>query len=119
MDLAGQKRAAGQYHRRCVETQPCLGNRATHAVGDAAIDLVLDAYDKANAVKPITGRRWSIEHLDDFWKAIWDYYHIEASPPPTAVLGKRTMPGADWFPGAKLNWAQHILRNEKPGVRPG
>jgi predicted amidohydrolase YtcJ len=35
---------------------------ATHAVGDAAIDLVLDAYDKAHAVKPITGRRWSIEH---------------------------------------------------------
>jgi acetoacetyl-CoA synthetase len=61
-------------------------------------------------------RAWSIEHLDDFWKAIWDYYKIEASTPPTAVLGKRTMPGADWFPGSKLNWAQHILRNEKPGA---
>ena len=35
---------------------------ATHAVGDAAIDLVLDTYEKAHAVKPITGRRWSIEH---------------------------------------------------------
>jgi predicted amidohydrolase YtcJ len=35
---------------------------ATHAVGDAAIDLVLDAYDKAHAAKPISGRRWSIEH---------------------------------------------------------
>jgi predicted amidohydrolase YtcJ len=35
---------------------------ATHAVGDAAIDLVLNAYEKANADRPIAGRRWSIEH---------------------------------------------------------
>ena len=35
---------------------------ATHAVGDAAIDLVLNAYEKANAERSITGRRWSIEH---------------------------------------------------------
>ena len=35
---------------------------ATHAVGDAAIDLVLNAYEKANAERPIVGRRWSIEH---------------------------------------------------------
>ena len=35
---------------------------ATHAVGDAAIDLVLNAYERANARKPITARRWSIEH---------------------------------------------------------
>jgi len=60
-------------------------------------------------------RRWSLEHLDDFWQAIWDYFEIEASAQPTAVLGKRTMPGAEWFPGAKLNYAQHILRNERPG----
>ena len=35
---------------------------ATHAVGDAAMDLVLDTYERANARKAITGRRWSIEH---------------------------------------------------------
>ena len=60
-------------------------------------------------------RRWSLDHLDDFWQSIWDYFNIEASTPPSAVLGKRTMPGAEWFPGSKLNYAQHILRNEKPG----
>ncbi len=59
-------------------------------------------------------RQWSVDHLDDFWQAVWDYFDIEASSPPSAVLGKRTMPGADWFPGAKLNYAQHILRHEKP-----
>jgi len=61
-------------------------------------------------------RRWSVEHIDDFWQAVWDFYHIDASTPPTTVLGKRTMPGADWFPGAKLNYAQHILRHELPGT---
>ena len=61
-------------------------------------------------------RRWSLDHLDDFWQAAWDYFDIDASSPPTAVLGKRTMPGAQWFPGSTLNYAQHILRNEKPGT---
>jgi len=61
-------------------------------------------------------RRWSLDHLDDFWQAAWDYFDIEASSPPSAVLGKRTMPGAQWFPGSTLNYAQHILRNEKPGT---
>ena len=60
-------------------------------------------------------RRWSLDHLDDFWQSIWDYFEIEASTPPTSVLGKRTMPGAEWFPSARLNYAQHVLRNEKPG----
>ncbi|MGH3189778.1 MAG: acetoacetate--CoA ligase [Streptosporangiaceae bacterium] len=59
--------------------------------------------------------RWSVTDLDGFWQAIWDYCGIEASAPPTAVLGRRTMPGADWFPGARLNYAQHVLRNERPG----
>src|ERR1700745_794951 len=55
--------------------------------------------------------RWSVTDLDGFWQAVWDYCGIEASTPPTAVLGRRTMPGADWFPGARLNYAEHILRH--------
>ena len=59
--------------------------------------------------------RWSVTDLDAFWQAVWDYCGIEASAPPTAVLGRRTMPGADWFPGARLNYAQHVLRREQAG----
>jgi len=59
--------------------------------------------------------RWSVTDLDGFWQAVWDYCGIEASAPPTAVLGRRTMPGAEWFPGARLNYAQHVLRRERPG----
>jgi acetoacetyl-CoA synthetase len=58
--------------------------------------------------------RWSVTDLDGFWQAVWDYCGIETSAPPTAVLGRRTMPGADWFPGARLNYAQHVLRRERP-----
>ena len=58
---------------------------------------------------------WSVTDLDGFWQAVWDYCGIEASARPTAVLGIRTMPGADWFPGARLNYAQHVLRRERPG----
>jgi len=59
--------------------------------------------------------RWSVTDLDGFWRAVWDYCGIEASAPPTAVLGRGTMPGAEWFPGARLNYAQHVLRREQPG----
>jgi acetoacetyl-CoA synthetase len=59
--------------------------------------------------------RWSVTDLDGFWQAVWDYCGIEASVRPAAVLGRRTMPGADWFPGARLNYAQHVLRNERAG----
>jgi acetoacetyl-CoA synthetase len=42
---------------------------------------------------------WSVTDLDGFWQAVWDYCGVEASAPPAAVLGRRTMPGAEWFPG--------------------
>jgi len=58
---------------------------------------------------------WSVTDLDGFWQAVWDYCGIEASAPPDRVLGRRAMPGADWFPGARLNYAQHVLRREVPG----
>lgn len=59
--------------------------------------------------------RWSVTELEEFWQAIWEYFGVESSEPHSRVLGKRTMPGAEWFPGARLNYAQHVLRNERPG----
>jgi acetoacetyl-CoA synthetase len=59
--------------------------------------------------------RWSVEDLEGFWGALWDYFHIEASVPYERVLGKRSMPGAEWFPGARLNYARHVLRGERSG----
>jgi len=59
--------------------------------------------------------RWSVEDLEGFWQALWDYFHIDSSAPHRRVLGRRGMPGAEWFPGARLNYAQHVLRREPSG----
>lgn len=54
---------------------------------------------------------WSVNNLEDFWASQWEYFHIKASKPYNAVLLERSMPGAKWFPGAELNYAEHVFRN--------
>jgi acetoacetyl-CoA synthetase len=54
--------------------------------------------------------RWSVDELEDFWASIWEYFDVQASAPYERVLGRREMPGAQWFPGARLNYAQHVFR---------
>jgi acetoacetyl-CoA synthetase len=60
--------------------------------------------------------RWSIEDLEGFWQAIWDFFEVQSSAPYQGVLTDRRMPGAQWFPGARLNYAQHALRHERPNA---
>ncbi len=59
--------------------------------------------------------RWSVTDLESFWGALWDYLAVEASAPYARVLGRRAMPGAEWFPGARLNYAENVLRPERGG----
>ncbi|SMY04332.1 acetoacetyl-CoA synthetase [Brevibacterium aurantiacum] len=54
--------------------------------------------------------RWSVDDLDGFWGAVWDFFDVIADEPYTEVLADRSMPGATWFPGARLNYAEHALR---------
>ena len=53
--------------------------------------------------------RWSVDSLEDFWASIWDRFEILASAPYERVLAERTMPGARWFEGAELNFAENLL----------
>ena len=53
--------------------------------------------------------RWSVEDLEGFWGALWDFYEIRAHAPYERVLASRAMPGAQWFSGARLNYAEHLL----------
>ena len=46
---------------------------------------------------------WSTTDLPGFWGAVWDYFGLQSPEPPTTVLGQRDMPGAQWFPGTRLN----------------
>ncbi|MDH3398579.1 MAG: acetoacetate--CoA ligase, partial [Acidimicrobiia bacterium] len=61
---------------------------------------------------------WSVSDLDGFWGSLWEYFEIIAHTPYQAVIGNRTMPGAEWFPGATLNYAEHALqrRDDHPAV---
>ena len=60
--------------------------------------------------------RWSVENLEEFWESIWDHFNVRASAPYERVLGSRTMPGAEWFPGARLNFAEHVFLDRDPGA---
>ena len=60
--------------------------------------------------------RWSATDLEAFWQSLWDYFKVESSAPHERVLASRQMPGAKWFPGTRLNYAQHALRYERPNT---
>jgi len=51
--------------------------------------------------------RWSVDDLEGFWASIWDHFGVRGAY--DRVLGSREMPGAEWFPGAELNYAEHML----------
>ncbi|WP_330271615.1 acetoacetate--CoA ligase [Lentzea sp. NBC_00516] len=53
---------------------------------------------------------WSVSDLEGFWGAIASYFDVRFHTPPSRVLGSTEMPGAEWFPGATLNYAEHALR---------
>jgi acetoacetyl-CoA synthetase len=81
--------------------------RATSQVGRfldwlaAERGVVLDDYDELFA--------WSVDDLEGFWLAIWDFLGVRTHAPYERVLSERVMPGAKWFEGALLNYAEHMV----------
>ncbi|CAI8991066.1 acetoacetate--CoA ligase [Pseudomonas chlororaphis] len=61
--------------------------------------------------------QWSIEQREAFWQAIVDFFDVEFHAPPSAVLIEgSSMPAAQWFPDATLNFAEHLLKRRDDGV---
>jgi acetoacetyl-CoA synthetase len=58
--------------------------------------------------------RWSVTDLDGFWGSIWDFFGVQGTY--DQVLTERRMPGAAWFPGAEVNYAEHLFRGKDPGA---
>lgn len=54
---------------------------------------------------------WSVTELEDFWETIWEFFDLQSSAPYTSVLDQRIMPGAKWFEGARINFADQTLRH--------
>ena len=64
--------------------------------------------------------RWSVEHLDQFWAEVADWSGVLPGVPDDRVLTRREMPGAEWFPGTAVNFAEQALRFARDGaVDPG
>ncbi|MDG6901733.1 MAG: acetoacetate--CoA ligase [Nitrososphaerota archaeon] len=59
--------------------------------------------------------RWSVDNLEEFWQSIWDYFRIRSEGSYRRVLSSRRMPGAKWFEGARLNFAEHVFAGRRKG----
>jgi acetoacetyl-CoA synthetase len=58
---------------------------------------------------------WSIAEPERFWRSVWDWTGVSAHTDAEQVLAERSMPGARWFPGARLNYAENLLREALHG----
>ena len=56
---------------------------------------------------------WSVAEIDRFWESIWRFCEVKPSRSYTHVLGRREMPGAEWFLGARLNFGEHLFRHRR------
>ncbi|MGH8274677.1 MAG: AMP-binding protein, partial [Gammaproteobacteria bacterium] len=54
--------------------------------------------------------RWSAEHREKFWPLVWNFFDVKAAQGWDTVLTNDVMPGAKWFEGARLNFAENLLR---------
>ncbi|MFI1971889.1 acetoacetate--CoA ligase [Streptomyces cinnamoneus] len=84
------------------------------------------AADRHGAPAPLPGdpaasyaalHRWSVDELETFWQAVTEWCDVRFTAPYERVLADRAMPGARWFPGATLNYAEHALRTAQDPAR--
>lgn len=72
-------------------------------------DLTFNAYNELH--------RWSVESIPDFWRAVWDFCEIRASCPYDRVVEDLDrFPGARWFPGSRLNFAENLLNRRDDAI---
>lgn len=81
--------------------------RATSEIGaylawlERSRGLSFDGYDDLH--------RWSVDDLEGFWGSVAEYFGVRFRTPPERVLAERVVRGANWFPGATLNYAEHMV----------
>lgn len=57
--------------------------------------------------------KWSVNELEEFWASVWDFCEVKAFRKYDQVLESRQMPGAKWFTGSRVNYAENILKNNQ------
>jgi acetoacetyl-CoA synthetase len=59
---------------------------------------------------------WSVDELESFWTAIVEYFDVRFEVPGDGVIDAMRMPGAKWFPGSRVSYAEHIFRGKDPAA---
>jgi acetoacetyl-CoA synthetase len=59
--------------------------------------------------------RWSVEDIERFWASIWDFFSVQSDGDRGEILTTHAMPGARWFPGTRLNYAEHVFAGKDDG----
>lgn len=54
---------------------------------------------------------WSVADVGNFWQCVWDYFDVQSSTEPGPALADAAMPGAQWFPEARINYVDHVFRH--------
>lgn len=71
----------------------------------------VNAQQKLNLTSYPELYQWSVQNIPDFWARMWDFAEIKASKPYDQVIDDlKKFPGAKWFPGTRLNFAENLLR---------
>jgi len=60
--------------------------------------------------------QWSVDDLEGFWSAIWEFFGVQADGDPEPTLAAAQMPGARWFPNTSLNYAEHVFAGKDDGA---
>jgi acetoacetyl-CoA synthetase len=59
--------------------------------------------------------QWSVDDLDSFWRSLWEFFGVGDGSDPGPALTRAEMPFAEWFPHARVNYAEHVFRDREPG----
>src|SRR5689334_13580221 len=72
----------------------------------------VNAQQKLNLTSYPELYQWSVENIPEFWAAMWDFAEIQGSKQYDQIVDDlRKFPGAEWFPGVRLNFAENLLRH--------
>ncbi len=91
-----------------------LWNPGPHAVAEAQVTRFADWLRRSRHLDFADYQslwQWSVDDVEAFWRAVWDYYGVGPGAAADTVLADDSMPGARWFPGATVNYAAHVFRN--------
>jgi acetoacetyl-CoA synthetase len=59
--------------------------------------------------------KWSVDSLEEFWEEVWKYFNVHSTESYRNILSARKMPGAKWFEGSMLNYAEHFFLKQRDG----